>query len=78
MRTRKSRILSAATWCGHDIDLREGMVIAVEPMCNLGTNEVVTLTDGWTVQTVDNQPSAHYEHTIAVCDHGADVLTDGR
>ncbi len=62
----------------HDIELREGVVIAVEPMCNLGTNEVVTLSDGWTVQTVDRQPSAHYEHTVAVVSDGADVLTDGR
>ena len=61
-----------------DFELREGMVIAVEPMCNLGTQEVVTLSDGWTVQTVDGQPSAHYEHTISVCAGGADVLTDGR
>lgn len=61
----------------NDIDLREGMVLAVEPMCNLGTANVATLDDGWTVQTVDGQPSAHYEHTIAVVAGGADVLTNG-
>lgn len=62
----------------HDILLREGMVFAVEPMCNLGSHEVMTLSDGWTVVTVDRQPSAHYEHTIAVTRDGAEVLTDGR
>jgi len=62
----------------HDITLREGMVLAVEPMCNLGCKEVVTLDDGWTVKTADGKPSAHYEHTIAVTATGADVLTDGR
>ena len=62
----------------HDIELREGMVLAVEPMCNLGSKDVITLSDGWTVRTADRQPSAHYEHTIAVTAQGADVLTDGR
>jgi methionyl aminopeptidase len=61
-----------------DIHLREGMTLAVEPMCNLGSKDVRTLNDGWTVVTVDGQPSAHYEHTIAVTADGADVLTDGR
>ena len=61
-----------------DIELREGIVLAIEPMCNLGTHEVKTLRDGWTVVTCDNQPSAHYEHTVAVTADGADVLTDGR
>ncbi|MEX0776209.1 MAG: type I methionyl aminopeptidase [Phycisphaeraceae bacterium] len=62
----------------HDIILREGMVLAIEPMCNLGTHEVITLSDGWTVLTADRQPSAHYEHTVAVTASGAEVLTDGR
>ncbi len=61
----------------NDIELREGLVLAVEPMCNLGLKDVVTLADNWTVRTVDGQPSAHYEHTIAVTADGADVLTDG-
>ncbi|MEM6749154.1 MAG: type I methionyl aminopeptidase [Planctomycetota bacterium] len=61
----------------NDIELRPGMVLAVEPMCNLGGGEVKTLRDGWTVVTNDGMPSAHYEHTIAVTEHGADVLTDG-
>lgn len=62
----------------HDIELREGMTLAIEPMCNLGGYEVVTLSDGWTVLTADRKPSAHYEHTVAVTASGADVLTDGR
>ncbi len=62
----------------HDIVLREGVVLAVEPMCTLGSKDVMTLDDGWTVVTVDRQPAAHYEHTIAVTADGADVLTDGR
>ena len=61
----------------HDIVLREGVTLAIEPMCNLGGREVVTLADGWTVVTADQQPSAHYEHTVAVTAHGAEVLTDG-
>ena len=61
----------------NDIELRPGMVLAVEPMCNLGTAEVRTLKDKWTVVTCDGKPSAHYEHTIAVTDAGAEVLTDG-
>ncbi|MCC7191813.1 MAG: type I methionyl aminopeptidase [Phycisphaeraceae bacterium] len=61
-----------------DIVLREGVVLAIEPMCNLGTKDVITLPDGWTVLTVDRKPSAHYEHTVAVTANGADVLTDGR
>lgn len=62
----------------HDILLREGMVLAIEPMCNMGVKDVVTLADGWTVRTADGKHSAHYEHTVAVKADGADVLTDGR
>ena len=62
----------------NDIELREGMVLAIEPMCNLGGAEVLTLDDQWTVVTADRQPSAHYEHTVAVTADGAEVLTDGR
>lgn len=62
----------------NDIVLREGLVLAVEPMCTLGRPDTVVLDDGWTVLTADGEPSAHYEHTIAVTATGADVLTDGR
>lgn len=61
-----------------DIMLREGVVLAIEPMCNLGTKDVKTLDDGWTVVTLDGKAAAHYEHTVAVTATGSDVLTDGR
>jgi len=62
-----------------DFMLLPGMVIAVEPMVNIGTGAVVYADDsGWPVVTKDGKCSAHFEHTIAVRDHGADVLTDGR
>lgn len=59
----------------HDILLETGMTLAVEPMVNMGTHRVKLLPDGWTVVTADRQPSAHFEHTIAVVEGGADVLT---
>ncbi|MDZ4724024.1 MAG: type I methionyl aminopeptidase [candidate division Zixibacteria bacterium] len=55
--------------------LRAGMVLAVEPMITMGTYEVKTLPDGWTVVTADGLPSAHFEHTIAITDNGPDILT---
>ena len=59
----------------HDVVLRPGMVICVEPMLNMGGAEVDLLDDGWTVVTRDRRPSAHFEHTIAVTDDGAQVLS---
>ncbi|HSW46361.1 MAG TPA: type I methionyl aminopeptidase [Phycisphaerae bacterium] len=62
-----------------DFVLLPGMVLAVEPMVNMGTAAVeYTDTTGWPVTTRDRNYSAHFEHTIAVTDRGADVLTDGR
>ncbi|MDQ7844026.1 MAG: type I methionyl aminopeptidase [Armatimonadota bacterium] len=55
--------------------LRSGMTLAIEPMVNEGTCEVFLEADGWTVRTQDGRPSAHFEHTVAVTDDGADVLT---
>ena len=55
--------------------LKTGMVVAIEPMVNMGTYEVRTLPDGWTVVTTDGQPSAHFEHTVAITDKGPDILT---
>lgn len=55
--------------------LREGMVIAVEPMLNLGTAEVLLLDDDWTVITADDQPSAHFEHTVLITKDGYEILT---
>lgn len=56
--------------------LKAGMVIAIEPMVNLGAARVRVLQDGWTVVTSDGQPSAHFEHTVAITDEGAEILTD--
>jgi methionyl aminopeptidase len=55
--------------------LEAGMVLAIEPMINVGTYEVKTLPDGWTVVTADGLPSAHFEHTVAITDDGPDTLT---
>jgi len=55
--------------------LRAGLVLAVEPMINVGTHETLTLGDGWTVVTKDGKYSAHFEHTIAVTENGPRVLT---
>ena len=56
-------------------ELEEGMVLAIEPMVNAGTAETLVLDDGWTVVTRDHRRSAHFEHTIAVTEHGPEVLT---
>jgi methionyl aminopeptidase len=55
--------------------LRPGLVIAVEPMVNVGGWETAVLADDWTVVTADGSLSAHFEHTIALTDAGAEVLT---
>lgn len=55
--------------------LEKGMVFALEPMVNEGTHEVRVLEDGWTVVTADGKPSAHFEHTIAITDGEAEILS---
>jgi methionyl aminopeptidase len=55
--------------------LREGMVLAVEPMVNQGAPRVKTLADKWTVVTVDGKPSAHFEHTVVVRKNEPEILT---
>ena len=55
--------------------LREGMTMAIEPMINLGRAAVEVQSDGWTVLTRDRKPSAHFEHTVAIRDGDADILT---
>lgn len=55
--------------------LKEGMVIAVEPMLNLGSKEIYMLDDDWTVETEDGLPSAHFEHTVVVTKDGYQILT---
>ena len=57
--------------------LKSGMCIAIEPMINAGKKEVYTSDDGWTIYTVDGQPSAHFEHTIAITDNGPRILSVG-
>ncbi|MEG2321902.1 MAG: type I methionyl aminopeptidase [Bacilli bacterium] len=55
--------------------LKEGMVIAVEPMLNAGMAKIYILDDDWTIITADNKPSAHYEHTVLVTKDGYEILT---
>ncbi len=57
------------------IILQRGMTIAIEPMLNLGCDDVDVLNDEWTVVTKDKKPSAHFEHTVHVTDDGAEILT---
>jgi methionyl aminopeptidase len=56
--------------------LREGMVLAIEPMINMGERHVMTMSDGWTVATQDGLPSAHYEHTVVVKNGIPEILTE--
>jgi methionyl aminopeptidase len=60
---------------GKGAKIRNGYVFAVEPMVNMGTHLTKVLADGWTVVTLDGQPSAHAEHTIAITENGPEVLT---
>ncbi len=60
---------------GSGLLLKEGLVLAVEPMINMGRKEVKSLADGWTIKTIDGLPSAHFEHTIAVGKEKVDILS---
>ena len=60
---------------GHGPELKAGMVIAVEPMLNLGTPHIYMLDDEWTIITADDKPSAHFEHTVLVEKEGYTILT---
>jgi len=60
---------------GKGVKLEAGMVIAIEPMINMGTKAVVHEKDGWTVRTADRKPSAHFEHTVAIGKGKADILS---
>lgn len=60
---------------GRGVRLEEGMTICIEPMINAGQRFIATLQDQWTIVTTDGQPSAHFEHTVAVTAGGARVLT---
>jgi methionyl aminopeptidase len=60
---------------GNGMKLQRGLVIAIEPMINMGTKDVIQEPDGWTIRTKDGKPSAHFEHTIAVGKGKAEILT---
>lgn len=60
---------------GSGIRLSNGLVLAIEPMINLGTYKVNCKSDGWTVVTHDGKPSAHYENTVALTENGLEILT---
>ncbi|HWK03680.1 MAG TPA: type I methionyl aminopeptidase [Puia sp.] len=61
---------------GTGAKLKEGLVLAIEPMINLGKRDIYTESDGWTVRTSDNQPSVHFEHDVCVQKNKADILSD--
>ncbi len=63
---------------GTGLTLEAGLVIAIEPMVNLGVREIRTLDDGWTIVTADGSLSAHFEHTVAVTTEGPRILTLSR
>jgi methionyl aminopeptidase len=58
--------------------IKEGMTIAIEPMINAGSKHVLQEADGWTIRTKDGKPSAHFEHSIAIIDGKAELLSDFR
>ncbi|HET6616431.1 MAG TPA: type I methionyl aminopeptidase [Gemmatimonadota bacterium] len=60
---------------GRGLELEPGLVIAIEPMVNVGGCEVRTLEDAWTIVTIDGSLSAHFEHTVAITESGPDILT---
>ncbi|MEQ1675376.1 MAG: type I methionyl aminopeptidase [Chitinophagaceae bacterium] len=61
---------------GSGVKLKEGLVLAIEPMINMGRKEVYTEADGWTVRTKDGKPSVHFEHDVCVRKDKADILSD--
>lgn len=60
---------------GSGVVLKQGLVIAIEPMINLGRKQIKQLADGWTIRTADRKPSAHYEHTVAVRENGGEKMS---
>ncbi|MBN2601858.1 MAG: type I methionyl aminopeptidase [Candidatus Marinimicrobia bacterium] len=60
---------------GRGPELKPGMCLAIEPMVNVGTFEVESLDDGWTIVTIDHKPSAHFEHTIAITENDPIILS---
>ena len=60
---------------GRGPKIKEGLVVAIEPMINMGTRNVIQLNDGWTIITADKKPSAHFEHNVAIVNGKPDVLS---
>jgi methionyl aminopeptidase len=60
---------------GHGVRLQQGMVVCIEPMINMGRREIIQDADGWTIQTADKLPSAHFELCVAIGKNGADLLS---
>ena len=60
---------------GEGVLLKEGIVLAIEPMINMGSKDIYQHKDGWTITTIDNEPSAHFEHTIVVRNKKAEILS---
>jgi methionyl aminopeptidase len=60
---------------GNGPKIKEGLVLAIEPMINMGTKNVRQLSDGWTILTADNKPSVHFEHNVAVVDGKPEILS---
>ncbi len=60
---------------GYGPKIKDGLVIAIEPMINMGTKNIKQLPDGWTIITADNKPSAHYEHDVAVINGNPEILS---
>jgi len=73
--TVSSLSVSAIFWA-LAIEMKEEMVLAIEPMINMGKKEVYTEDDGWTVRTIDHKPSVHFEHDVCVRKNKADILSD--
>ena len=63
---------------GRGPKLKEGLVIAIEPMINMGKRAITQSSDGWTIVTKDGLPSAHYEHSIAITNNGPDILSNNK
>lgn len=61
---------------GTGVMLKEGMVLAIEPMVNLGNAQVEILRNGWTVVTSDRRPSVHFEHTVLITAQDPEILTE--
>ena len=75
--SRLHQMCGRAALVGEDLmRLCEGMTLAIEPMINMGTHLVKTLSNNWTVVTIDGKLSSHYENTIAITENGPVILTD--